>query len=87
MKNFVQKYSKLFGNFSTAPPYSSDVRYGPALLGTDVQCQNRLAKYKQMLDDRESDGRKCDDKFKQREEKSNEKKSGKKRLFKQTRKN
>ena len=32
-KNFVRKYSKLFGNFSTAPPpppHSSDVRYGPA---------------------------------------------------------
>ena len=28
-KNFVRKYSKLFGNFSTAPPHSSDVRYGP----------------------------------------------------------
>ena len=30
VKNFVRKYSKLFGNFSTAPPHSSDVRYGPA---------------------------------------------------------
>ena len=29
VKNFVRKYSKLFGNFSTAPPHSSDVRYGP----------------------------------------------------------
>ena len=28
-KNFVRKYSKLFGNFSTAPPHSSDVRHGP----------------------------------------------------------
>ena len=30
VKNFVRKYSKLFGNFPTAPPHSSDVRYGPA---------------------------------------------------------
>ena len=29
VKNFVRKYSKQFGNFSTAPPHSPDVRYGP----------------------------------------------------------
>ena len=37
-KNFVRKYSKLFGNFSTAPPHSSDVRYGPEYTGEHVIC-------------------------------------------------
>ena len=43
VKNFVRKYSKLFGNFSTAPPHSSDVRYGPACNNTAFEfiCMSR----------------------------------------------